>query len=156
MIWEQFLHYRCFVRNHRSPVDSSHKRPITRGFGVSFGVSLYKLLNKHSSCRCETLWWFTIMKFTISPNAIILTLFHHVVQTNNTDHTKALHYWLSVRRTILEASNTGSFPSQDVESKLSDYILSFTVRLVIAWKATSQLNDAHMRQQESALHNQYH
>ena len=52
MTWKRFLHYWPFVRGiHRWPVDSHHKGPVMRSFGVSFNVSLNKLLNKQSRGR---------------------------------------------------------------------------------------------------------
>ena len=49
---KRFPNHGPFVgENHRSPVDSPHKRPVIRSFDVSFDVSLYKLLDKQSSCR---------------------------------------------------------------------------------------------------------
>ena len=64
MTWRRFPHYWPFVRGiHRSPVDSSYKRPvmrrafpchtqtIMRSFDVFFDVSLTKPLNKPPSSR---------------------------------------------------------------------------------------------------------
>ena len=52
--WKHFPRYWPFVRGiHRSPVNSRHKRPLTRSFDVFFDLRLNKLLSKQSWG-----WWF--------------------------------------------------------------------------------------------------
>ena len=52
-VTESFPQYWLFVWGiHPWSVDSSHKGPVMRSFDVSFDVSLNKLLNKQSRCRC--------------------------------------------------------------------------------------------------------
>ena len=47
--WKRFPRYWPFARGiHRSPVDSHHKGPVTRSFGVSFDLHLNKRLSKQS------------------------------------------------------------------------------------------------------------
>ena len=52
--WRHFPRYWPFVRGiHRGPVNSPHKWPVTRSFGVFFDLRLNKRLNKQSWG-----WWF--------------------------------------------------------------------------------------------------
>ena len=52
--WKHFLRYWPFSRRiHRSPVNSPHKRPLTRSFDVFFDLRLKKRLSKRS-----WRWWF--------------------------------------------------------------------------------------------------
>ena len=52
--WKHFRRYWAFVRGiHRSPMNSPHRRPVTRSFGVFFDLRLNKQLSKQSRC-----WWF--------------------------------------------------------------------------------------------------
>ena len=58
VIWERYPQYWSYGKgNHRSPVNSPHKGPVTRGFDVSYIASLNKLLNKESSCP-----WFDMLR----------------------------------------------------------------------------------------------
>ena len=58
MIWKRVPHYWPFVREiHRWPVDSPHKGPVMRTFGVSIDVSLNK--------RCSRLFDVTVMCYKI-------------------------------------------------------------------------------------------
>ena len=51
--WKHFPRYWPFVRGiHRSPVNSPHKRPVTRSFDIYFDLRLNKRLSKQSRC-----WW---------------------------------------------------------------------------------------------------
>ena len=53
--WKHFLRYWPFVWGiHRSPVNSPHKRPVTRSFDVFFDLRLNRRLNKQSGRR-----WFS-------------------------------------------------------------------------------------------------
>ena len=50
--WKHFPPYWPFVRGiHRSPVNSHHKRPVTRSLCVSFDLRLNKRLSKQSKRR---------------------------------------------------------------------------------------------------------
>ena len=52
--WKHFPRYSPFVQGiHRSPVNSPHKRPVTRSFDVSLICALNKRLSKQSWG-----WWF--------------------------------------------------------------------------------------------------
>ena len=52
--WKHFPRYWPFVRGiHRSPVNSPHKRPVTRSFAVFFDLRMNKRLSKQSWG-----WWF--------------------------------------------------------------------------------------------------
>ena len=52
--WKHFLHHWPFVRGiHWPPVNSPHKRPVTRSLDVFFDLSLNKRLSKQSWG-----WWF--------------------------------------------------------------------------------------------------
>ena len=73
--WKHFPRYWPFVRGiHRSPVDFSLQRPVTRSFEVFFDLSLNKRLSKHLRQRRVqfdvTAWqtmeiWIWITKFAI-------------------------------------------------------------------------------------------
>ena len=51
--WKHFLRYRHSVWGiHRSPVNSPHKKPVTRSFDAIFDLRLNKWLSKQSRRRC--------------------------------------------------------------------------------------------------------
>ena len=78
--WKHFPHYWPFVRGiNRAPVNSPHKRPVTRSFDVFFDVCLNKRLGKQSWG-----WWFEMPSHPLwrQSNGIAVLLQRRVLCVN--------------------------------------------------------------------------
>ena len=92
--WNHFPRYWPFVRGfHRSPVNSPHKRPVTRSFDVFFDLRLNKWLSKQSWG-----WWFVTALRPLWRHCNDICTWYVINQNDGNNHFNATT--ISDRRTL--------------------------------------------------------